>query len=80
MTFNKIEKTDFTTYRYQFVLSLAYSLILAIVYGYWTIVSLNKFYLGVIVFFAFLIVGGVVYYFWVNSLKNKKEEVEKNVH
>lgn len=50
---------------------------LAIVYGYWTIVALNAFYLGVIVFLGFILVGSIVYYFWVNYLKNKKEKVDE---
>lgn len=81
MTLHKIAKEDFKTYRYQLLLSVFYSIMLAIVYGYWTIVTLNAFYLGVIVFLGFILVGSIVYYFWVNYLKNKKEKVdEQNVH
>ncbi len=81
MTLHKIAKEDFKTYRYQLLLSVFYSIMLAIVYGYWTIVALNAFYLGVIVFLGFILVGSIVYYFWVNHLKNKKEKVdEQNVH
>lgn len=81
MTLHKIEKEDFKTYRYQVILTTCYALVLAVVYGYWTMVSLNNIYVGIIVFVAFIIAGVLVYVLWVSHLKNKREKVdESNVH
>ena len=81
MTLHKIEKEDFKTYRYQVILTTCYALVLEVVYGYWTMVSLNNIYVGIVVFLAFIIAGVLVYALWVNHLKNKKEKVdESDVH
>lgn len=73
MTFNKLKKEDFKTYRYQFVLSLSYTIIIAIIYSYWVIKE-TKFYFGIIVFIGVFLLGSAVFYFWVNHLKKKSGE------
>ena len=77
MKFHKLSKNDFHEFKYQFTLCLCYSIILAIVYAYWVMVSINIFYLACIVFIGFVLCGALVFYFWINHLKNKKEKAEE---
>lgn len=74
MTLRKIEKQDFVKFRHELVLAISYSLILALVYGSWTMISLKKWWAAILVGAGFVIVGAVFYYFWINHLKCKEQK------
>lgn len=74
MTLRKIEKQDFVKFRHELVLAISYSLILALVYGSWTMISLKKWWAAILVGAGFVIVGAVFYYFWINHLKGKEQK------
>ena len=77
MTFNKLKKKDFKENHYELLLTTCYSFVAAIVYSYWVIVALNIFYVAVLVFVGFIILGFVVFYLWINHKKNMHKKMEE---
>lgn len=91
MHLRKLSLAEVKEHKHELILTVGYTLTLAIVYMMWSYKAWNLIWVSVVIALLIIFIGCLFYYIWMLKLTSKKvegekemntknEEVEENVH